>query len=307
METLNEVIHNQYGKSDYRLESEYQKLYDEDMTFRKIANSLKLPTKTLMKYTSKITTSACELKNCKKCKNIFECKNEIKGYVYYPEKNEEDIEFCYIPCKYKQELDETNKYKENIYYFNVPETLKNATMASIDISDKNRFELIKWIKNFINNYKANIPTKGLYLNGNFGCGKTYLLTAMLNELAKQGHKVAMVYYPEFLRSLKESFQDGSEFKYMFNYIKKAELLLLDDIGAETLTEWSRDEILGTILQYRMEENLKTFFTSNLNIKELETHLSITNKDIDKVKARRIIERIKQLTEEMTLISENKRK
>lgn len=307
METLNEVINNQYGKSDYRLEAEYQKLYDEDMTFRKIANDLKLPTKTLMKYTSKITTSASELKKCKKCKNIFDCKNEITGYVYYPEKNEENIEFCYIPCKYKKELDKTNKYKENIYYFNVPETLKNANMASIDTSDKNRFELIKWIKNFINNYKAKNPTKGLYLNGNFGCGKTYLLTAMLNELAKQGHKVAMVYYPEFLRSLKESFQDGNEFKYMFNYIKKVELLLLDDIGAETLTEWSRDEILGTILQYRMEENLKTFFTSNLNMQELENHLSITNKDIDKVKARRIIERIKQLTEEMTLISENKRK
>ena len=31
------------------------------------------------------------------------------------------------------------------------------------------------------------------------------------------------------------------------------MLLLDDIGAETVTEWSRDEVLGTILQYRMEE------------------------------------------------------
>ena len=69
----------------------------------------------------------------------------------------------------------------------------------------------------------------------------------------------------------------------------------------------RDEVLGTILQYRMEENLPTLFTSNLTIKELETHLSTTNKDIDKLKARRIIERIKQLTINITMISENKRK
>lgn len=307
MENINDVLKKQYRKSDYLLESEYRKMYDEDMTFRKIANELKLPTETMMKYTSKIVASSCELKNCKKCKNLFDCKNEIKGYVYYPQKNDENIEFCYIPCKYKLELDEINKYKENIYYFHVPETLKNANMASIDITDKNRFELIKWIKTFLNNYAAQKPTKGLYLNGNFGCGKTYLLTAMLNELAKQNHKVAMVYYPEFLRTLKESFQDGNEFKQIFNHIKKVELLLLDDIGAETLTEWSRDEVLGTILQYRMEENLKTFFTSNLNIEELENHLSMTSKDIDKVKARRIIERVKQLAEPMTLISENKRK
>ena len=307
MEKLTEVLNNQYRTSDYRLEAEYQKSYDEDMTFRKIANELKLPTKTLMKYTSKITASACELKNCKKCKNIFECSNEIKGYIYYPQKNEDDLEFCYIPCKYKKELDIINEYKDNVYYFNISENLKNASMASIDITDKNRFELIKWIKNFISSYEKGRPIKGIYLNGNFGCGKTYLLSAMLNELAKQNHKVAIVYYPEFLRALKESLNDSNEFKQKFNYIKKVELLLLDDIGAETLTEWSRDEILGTILQYRMEENLPTLFTSNLTMNELEHHLSITSKDIDKVKARRIIERIKQLTQDMTLISENKRK
>ena len=89
--------------------------------------------------------------------------------------------------------------------------------------------------------------------------------------------------------------------------KKVDMLLLDDIGAETVTEWSRDEVLGTILQYRMEEGLATFFTSNLTISELEQHLAVTNKDVDNVKARRIIERIKQLTDDMTMISVNLRK
>ena len=130
---------------------------------------------------------------------------------------------------------------------------------------------------------------------------------MLNELAKNGKKVAILYYPEFLRSLKESFNDGEEYKSKFNLVKKIDLLLIDDIGAETLTEWSRDEVLGTILQYRMDEKLSTFFTSNLTIKELETHLSMSNKDIDNVKARRIIERIKQLTDNIEMVSVNKRK
>lgn len=307
MENLAEVLKGKYGKSNYRLEADYQKMYDEDNTFRRIANSMDLPKETLMKYTTKIEKSACELKNCKKCKNIFECKNEVEGYVYYPQKNENDLEFCYIPCKYKKELDQINQYKDNVYYFNISENLKNASMSSIDTTDKNRFPAIKWVNDFINGYTKGIPQKGLYLNGNFGCGKTYLLSAMLNELAKKGHKIAIVYYPEFLRALKESFNSTDEFKNKFNYIKKVELLLLDDIGAETVTEWSRDEILGTILQYRMEENLPTLFTSNLTMKELETHLSTTNKDIDIVKSRRIIERINQLTTEITMISENKRK
>lgn len=309
MESMNEVLKGKYGKSSYKLEADYRNQYDSDMLFRKIANELELPTDTLMKYTTKIEKSSCELKNCKKCKNIFECKNEVEGYVYYPQKNDNDIEFCYIPCKYRKELDNANQYRDNIYYFNISENLKNASMKDIDTKDKNRFETIKWVNTFINEYTNGKKCKGIYLNGNFGCGKTYLLSAMLNELAKRGHKVAMVYYPEFLRALKESFNsiNSEEYKNRFNYIRKVELLLLDDIGAETLTEWSRDEILGTILQYRMEENLPTLFTSNLSMKELEVHLSTTSKDVDQVKARRIIERIKHLTTDITMISENKRK
>ena len=93
----------------------------------------------------------------------------------------------------------------------------------------------------------------------------------------------------------------------FNAIKKVPLLLIDDIGAENVTNWGRDEVLGTILQYRMEENLPTLFTSNLTIEELEKHLMATSKEIDIVKARRIIERIEQLTENKTMISKNLRK
>ncbi len=75
---------------------------------------------------------------------------------------------------------------------------------------------------------------------------------------------------------------------------------------ENNTSWSRDEILGTILQYRMDNNLLTFITSNLNLEELEEHLKTTNKSVDDIKARRIIERIKYLTLDFELISENKR-
>ena len=56
----------------------------------------------------------------------------------------------------------------------------------------------------------------------------------------------------------------------------------------------------------MEHELSTFLTSNLTIEELETHLSLVKNNMDKVKARRIIERIKQLTTDMELISVNRR-
>ena len=72
MENLKDVIKDKYGKSTYKLENDYRKKYDEDMTFRKIANSTKLSTETLMKYTTKLEISSKEHNNCKKCKNILE-------------------------------------------------------------------------------------------------------------------------------------------------------------------------------------------------------------------------------------------
>jgi len=307
MENTHEIINDKYRYSNYNLENDYQKKYDDDMVFRKIANSTKLPKSTLMKYTTKLELSSLELRNCKNCKNLMECKNEVCGYVYYPARNLDDIEFSYVPCKYKQELDKKNTYPSNVYYFDMPKDIKNASMSEIYTKDKNRYPVIKWIKEFLEKEKNMEDSKGLYLNGSFGCGKTYLLSAMLNELAKSGKRIAIIYYPEFLRSLKESFTDSEEYKRKFNYIKKVDMLLLDDIGAEIVTEWSRDEVLGTILQYRMEENLPTFFTSNLTLEELEVHLAMTNKEVDVLKARRIIQRIKQLTSDMTMISVNLRK
>ena len=56
----------------------------------------------------------------------------------------------------------------------------------------------------------------------------------------------------------------------------------------------------------MDEKLPTFFTSNLNIEELEDHLAETKNKVDILKAQRIIERVKFLSDDIELISKNRR-
>lgn len=303
MKGVKELIKEQNRFTNIELE----KYFDEELkddTFKKVVSKCKLPKEELIKYTSLFKDSACELKNCSTCKNILECKNSVTGHVYYPSVENDNIVFSYVPCKYKKKLDKDNKYKEKIISFDMPREIMDASMKDIYTDDKNRLETIKWLTTFIKKYESDNNIKGLYLTGNFGCGKTYVVAATFNEIAKKGKKVAIVYYPEFLRRLKESFSD--DYKMVFDSVRKSDLLLLDDIGAETVTNWNRDEVLGTILQYRMQEKLPTFFTSNLTIKELEEHL-IGNDSDGKVKARRIIERIKYLTDNIEMIAENRRK
>ena len=307
MKNIGNVIKENYHINQTKLEKDYIEVYNNNKIFQTLTKKLDLPKEYLMKYTSSLEEASKELSNCKKCKCLLDCKNSYKGHVFYPNILSDNLVFDYIPCKYKKETDEKNRYKKNIYLFEIPKEIKEASMKNIDLENSDRFVIIKWLKNFLDEYKKGAGLKGLFLTGNFGCGKTYLISAALNELAKKDHQIAIIYYPEFLRSLKESFGDPETYNEKFRMIKKVELLLIDDIGAETMTEWSRDEVLGTILQYRMQEGLTTFFTSNLTINDLEEHFSISTRGIEKVKAKRIIERIKHLTTEMTLVSENKRK
>ena len=272
--------------------------------FKKLIEKVKLPYEELAKYTSILEDCAEEYHNCLNCKNIMECKNRVKGHAYLPEVENNQLRFGYKMCKKQEKLLKENKYLENIYSYNIPEEIVKASMKDIYVDDPNRIEIIKWINKFIKNYEKS--EKGLYLSGSFGSGKTYLLSAMFNELAKQNVKSAIIFWPEFLVDLRNSMRND-DFGEKLNRIKKVPLLLIDDIGAEATTSWSRDDILCPILQYRMQEKLPTFFTSNLSIELLEKHLASSKDGIEEVKAKRIIERINQLTDKLDLVSKNYRK
>jgi len=270
----------------------------ENEDFKALVKKLKISKNDAQKNTIKLFDSLEELSHCKNCSNLYDCPNKVKGYVYFPELKESNLYFSYIPCKFKKKamkLAESKNTNQSI--------LNNARLKDIKIT-KNRTEVIKWIKNYYDKFDPYTTNKGLYLHGNFGTGKTYLISALLIELKnKYGVNVEIVYVSELLRKLKENLNLVGDKLY---YLENVDVLFLDDIGAEKVTEWGRDEILGTILQTRMNNGMPTFFTSNLTILELEKHLSLTKDNEDLVKAKRIIERIKFLTDDIELIGNNYR-
>lgn len=272
--------------------------------FKDYVDNLDLSSDVLINYTASIEDAVKEKKACKDCPGLKNCPNTLKGHVYTVLKDNNGLNFSYIPCNKLIKEENTYAYKKNITCFDLPKEISEASFSKAYRDDNKRLPIFKYFKEFMDSYLKDKKGKGLYLSGSFGSGKTYLVAALFNELAKKNISSALVYYPELLRSLKSSF--GSDYEEKFDFIKTVPLLLLDDIGAENTTSWSRDEVLGPILQYRMEEELPTFFTSNLTLSELEASLSITNSGTEKVKAKRIIERIKQLTVPLELISKNRR-
>ena len=200
MKTLEEINHYHVNKN--HLAKEYLDAL-KDPTFKELMEILNLPDEILMKYTSMLQDSAIEYEHCKNCKNILACKNKLTGFCYLPHVSNDGLIFGYQACKFQKKKQKESAYLNNIYLFDVPNEIKEAKMSDIYKDDKSRFKAIKWLTTFIKNYPD--VSKGLYLYGNFGCGKTYLIAATFHELAKKGVKSAIVFWPEYLRDLKASF------------------------------------------------------------------------------------------------------
>ena len=295
---------NDYGFNGH---DEVLKNFNEAMEnecFSELVSKLKLPSDKLMKYTTSLEECSINYDTCRKCKGLIHCPFKLCGYSYLPRVVDSRLEFDYQPCKYKVKDIKKNSYQDNVYLFDLPKDIKEASIDNIYSNDSNRYNAILWINKFLGDYRKGKVSKGLYLYGNFGSGKTYFVSALFNELARDGVKSAIIFWPEFLRDLKASF--SSDFKEKYDFVKSVPLLLIDDIGAEATTTWGRDEIFCPLVQYRMQEHLPTFFTSNLDLKSLEEHFSVSKGNVDHIKARRIIERINQLTDQVEMVSKNLR-
>ena len=149
MKNLKEVITNNYHMNKKELENDFDNALNTNTTFKKIVTKLKLPKEYLINYTTKLEDTSKELDNCKNCKKLSNCKNSYQGYVYYPEILNDNLVFDYVPCKYKKEQMEQDKYKDNIYIYELPKEIKEASMKNIDLDDPKRFEIIKWYKNHL--------------------------------------------------------------------------------------------------------------------------------------------------------------
>lgn len=297
--SLNENFQKRYEKMKEEIFS------DPHITAFINQNRDKLTNEVVEKNLIKLFEYASQSKECEKCSDLANCANIMKGYQPQLVINRQSIDIEYQRCPRKVIHDERQKNEKLIQSLYVPKDILKASFADIHIDG--RMEAIDRAELFVEKYQTDTRHKGLYLYGKFGVGKSYLLGAIANELAKKGISSMIVYFPELVREFKSSIGDQT-LNQKIEAIKKEPILMLDDIGAETMSSWLRDEVLGPILQFRMLENLPTFFSSNFNYEELEHHLTYSQRgEEEKIKARRIMERLRYLTDAVEVGGPNRRK
>lgn len=246
-------------------------------------------------------------RGCKECPSLEQCKNIIPGYEPELVLVNNGIDVHYVPCRLKRLADEKKKMENRIQCLYMPKDILQASLGNVILDTDNRMQAVDKVEQFISNYGSEHFQRGFYFYGPFGTGKTYLLGAVAHELAGIGISSIIVYVPELIREMKQAISDHT-LNEKIDMLKKAPVLMFDDIGAEAVSSWVRDEVLGPILQFRMLERLPTFFTSNFNLNELEHHLTYSQRgEEEKLKTARIIERIKFLAEPVPIDGPNKRK
>lgn len=133
----------------------------------------------------------------------------------------------------------------------------------------------------------------IYIYGKTGVGKTTLLNYLYeNGIKAKKRKIVM---SDFFEKLLKEQKENVSYSDTLDFYKKQQILFIDDFGVERYSEWKQD-IVYNILNYRYENNLRTFLTSNLNLKEVEEKYND-----------RISSRLKGMCYVRGLVGEDKRK
>ncbi|MCK3893806.1 primosomal protein DnaI [Streptococcus suis] len=281
----------------------YQQLYQEIVSDPEVAAFIKKEGLTQQE----ITLSISKFLEYISQRDLFVKRDQAyiaKGYQPVLVMNEGYADVSYLETEELVEYRRLEAIKNRIQLINMPASLKNVTVADIDKSDENRVEVMLAIADFVKRFEE--KPKGLYIYGNFGIGKSYLMAYLANLLSKTHlQSTTMLHYPTFVVDIKNAIKDGSV-KERIDEIKMAQVLVLDDIGAEQHSPWVRDDVLQVILQYRMQENLPTFFTSNFSFDDLERHFASGKSGDETWQAKRVMERIRYLAHDLHLKGNNRR-
>lgn len=161
------------------------------------------------------------------------------------------------------QIDHTRLYQDELFYGQIFPDMDESRRQSL--SETHRAQ-INTAAEMAYRYAAgeSTVTPWLLLKGSYGTGKTHLAAAIANYRVEQGEPALFVTVPDLLDHLRSAFGPSSETDYddLFEQVRSAPILILDDLGAESPTAWAQEK-LYQIFSFRHLKRLPTIISTNV--------------------------------------------
>lgn len=145
--------------------------------------------------------------------------------------------------------------------------------GQFNVSPYNRMKnIFNYCQEYANEFI--VTSESLLLRGATGLGKTHLSLAIANELIGKGFGVVYVSAPVILSKLEKEHFSGDHYgeEQTLKTLNDCDLLIIDDLGTEFLTSFSKSTIYN-IFNTRILLEKPIIFNTNLTLKELEESYS----------------------------------
>ncbi len=140
----------------------------------------------------------------------------------------------------------------------------------VGISGESPYEVMKYVYDNCKDYAEEfaMDSNNLYFYGRTGLGKTHLSLAIANEVMKKGYNVVYGSVITFLNKLEREKFGRTETFETEDILVDADLLILDDLGAEFATPFAVSALYN-IINCRIARGVPTIISSNLSLDEVK--------------------------------------
>lgn len=195
---------------------------------------------------------------CLNCPGLDACPKSRSGYFMDLILERERVKAVFNPCS---KLVEQAKKNHQYIKKDFPDDWTLSDLRVLKSRSNRRLAGLHMVR-----LAARKADDWLFLKGNKGAGKSYMMAVFSNLYAKTNPGVAFINTEETVALLRrQSIKEKRKFERNMQALADSSLLVFDGFGSESATEYVFDKIIEPLLSYRLDNNLLTGFTSKYSL------------------------------------------